>query len=261
MISILRKAIAQLRPGGRLTTFADRYRIAGMLSVLPLGLPRILTLFGSDKERAGQHSYGQSYHALLRKFRYKKTKLLEIGLLAGDSILAWRCFFPFGTTIGIDIDDKAHLAGLRTRIYRADQGSAADLADLCDREGPFDIIIDDGSHYNHHQIFSFTRLFPHLRDGGMYIIEDVQTSFWNGTQLGMTWDGCPISDPAFGKTCYGTFLELAKYLNHAEFISSDALDAGFMALGRQIVRISFEHNVITIHKGDNGLVSNVIGRN
>ena len=82
--------------------------------------------------------------------RYKPVKLLEIGVLEGDLLLAWRGFFPFGTTVGIDIAPKAHLAGNRTRIYTADQGSAADLARVCQQEGPFDIIIDDGSHLGWH---------------------------------------------------------------------------------------------------------------
>ncbi len=260
MVSSIRKVIARLRPGGRLTTFRDRYRIAAALSLFPIPLTAILRLFGSDKQQIGQHAYGEAYHALLRPFRYKPTKLLEIGLLSGDSILAWRCFFPFGTTIGIDIDSKDHLAGKRTRIYRADQGSASDLALLCEREGPFDIIIDDGSHFNHHQIFSFRHLFPHLRDGGIYIIEDVQTSFWNDMQLGIDWDGRHITDPGFRGTCYGEFLELAKYLNHSEFMTHEDVDAALLNLGRQIVRISFEHNVITIIKGPNGLASNVLHR-
>ena len=260
MLSSIRQAIARRRPGGQLTTFRDRHRIAALLSPLPLPLPTILSLFGSDKQRQGHHSYGGAYHALLRPVRYKPAKLLEIGLLSGASILAWRCFFPFATTIGIDIDPKDHMAGDRTRIYLADQGSAADLDRLCAKEGPFDIIIDDGSHYNHHQIFSFQHLFPHLKDGGIYIIEDVQTSFWTGRLLNMTWDGSPIGAPEFPSTCYGYFLELAKYLNHAEFLTLDGTDPALVDLGRKITRISFEHNVITICKGSNDDPSNVVRR-
>jgi hypothetical protein len=257
MLSRIRNVIGRHRSGGRLTTFRDRYRIAAALSLFPLPLAVILRLFGSDKQRPGEHSYGEAYHAVFRLYRYKATRLLEIGLLSGDSILAWRCFFPFGRTIGIDIDPKHHLAGKRTRIYQADQGSASDLAALCEREPTFDIIIDDGSHFNRHQIFSFRQLFPHLRDGGIYIIEDVQTSFWNDTQLGIEWDGRHITDPDFRSTCFGEFLELAKYLNHSEFMTLNDVDPLLLKLGRQIDRICFEHNVITISKGQNSLASNV----
>ena len=140
--------------------------------------------------------------------------LIHGGILNGESLLAWRCFFPFGTTIGIDIEAKPGMAGGRTRVYTADQGSAADLDMVCEREGPFDIIVDDGSHLSHHQIFTFERLFPSLKEGGVYVIEDVQTSFWPGAEMGAHWDGAHLGTPAFGNTCYGVFVELAKYLNH-----------------------------------------------
>ena len=261
MASSLTRQIARLRPDGRLTTYRDRYRIASLLSFVPLPLARIFALFGSDKERQGGHAYGQAYEGLLRKLRYKPVKLLEIGLLAGDSLLSWRAYFPFATTIGIDIEPKQHMAGNRTRIYQADQGSGADLTKLCQQEGPFDVILDDGSHYNHHQLFSFRHLFPHLKDGGLYIIEDVQTSFWTGRYFNMTWDGAHVADPEFPQTCYGVFLELAKYLNHMEFSTTRGTDPAMMDLGRQIVRIAFEHNIITIWKGRNDLPSNAIGPN
>jgi demethylmacrocin O-methyltransferase len=241
-----------------MTTYRDRYKIASILSLLPLSLPRIIALFGSDKQRNDGHSYGRVYHTLFRPFRYKPVRLLEIGLLSGDSILAWRCFFPFGTTIGIDIEPKGHLAGKRTRVYQADQASAPDLDAFCTREGPFDIIIDDGSHYSRHQLFSFHHLLPHLKDGGLYVIEDVQTSFWSGTVSGTTWDGNRIDVPEFRQTCYGEFLELAKYLNHAEFMTLRNTDAKLLDAARQIARIAFEHNIITIWKGQNSQPSNVI---
>lgn len=256
MLTSIRQCIAAVRRDGRLTTYKDRYRFASLASWFPLPLPRILTLFGSDKQRSGQHSYGSTYAVLFRPFRYKRIKLLEIGLLYGESLLAWRCFFPFGTTVGIDIEPKEHLAGNRTRTYVADQGSASDLAAVCQREGPFDIVIDDGSHLNHHQLFSFNQIFPSLKDGGLYIIEDVQTSFWPGGETNSDWDGRRITEPEFGQTCYGVFLELAKYLNHAEFITLRDTDPAMSELGKQIIRIAFEHNMIVIWKGRNDQLSN-----
>ena len=64
-----------------------------MLSFLCLPLPFILKLFGSDKEKAGEHSYGATYAAVFAPYRFKAAKILEIGLLAGDSLLAWRLLF------------------------------------------------------------------------------------------------------------------------------------------------------------------------
>jgi hypothetical protein len=248
-------------PEGRLTTYRDRHRIASLIALLPISLPRVLKMFGSDKHKHGHHNYGPAYERLFQSLRYRKLKILEIGVLAGDSLLAWRAFFPRAITVGLDVDDKSSLAiGKRTRIYHGSQAVSSDLDRLCAAEGPFDIVIDDGSHRSVDQLFTFERLFPHLRNGGLYVIEDVQTSFWSGVVIGMQWDGSHIDDPRFANTCFGWFLDLAKYLNHAEFETLDGVDSTKMQFGRQIGRIVFEHNIIAVWKCPNNDPSNCIRR-
>ena len=66
-----------------------------------------------------------------------------------------------------------------------------------------------------------TTFFEHLRDAGFYVIEDSQTSSWPGP-----FGGAHISDPAFAQTCTGELLELAKYLNHAEFQNNEGIAPG-----------------------------------
>ena len=229
--------------GGRLTSYQDRYRIAATLSVLPLRLEWVMRLFGSDKHQHGQHDYGRRYHELFRPLRYRPLKLLEIGILSGASLLGWRAFLPRATIVGCDIEPKAQFSHRRIRTHRTDQSSPTDLAALATAEGPFDVIIDDGSHINAHQVNTFYTLFEHLRGGGIYVIEDIQTSFWPGP-----FGGAHVSDPAFAQTCTGEMLELAKYVNHAEFRNLDGLDFRRLTFARNIRRISFEHNMITVWK-------------
>ena len=260
MLTLLKHLFLQPAHPGRRTTYQDRYLIASLLSLFPLSLPFILKLFGSDKQKPGEHSYGATYEEVFRRYRFQKAKILEIGLLAGDSLLSWRCYFPRATIIGADIEPKPQMAGSRTRIYTVDQSAAADLDRMVAQEGPFDIIIDDGSHLNAHQVFTFYHLFDSLKDGGVYVIEDIQTSFWSGEVRGFQWDGKPITDPGFNETFYGEALELAKYVNHAEFLSLDGVDPRRLALGRQITRVAFEHNLIFIWKGDNAQASNYVER-
>lgn len=236
---------------GRLTSYRDRYWIAAGLSILPLRLEWVMRLFGSDKQQEGQHAYGRSYHEMFRALRHRPIKLLEVGVLSGSSLTAWRAFFPRATVVGCDIRPKAHLNYRRIRTYLTDQSNPTDLAALAAAEGPFDVIIDDGSHVNAHQVTTFYSLFEHLRDGGTYVIEDSQTSFWPGP-----FGGAHVSDPAFAQTCIGEMLELAKYLSHAEFRSSEGIDPRRLAHARNIRRISFEHNMIILNKGDNNLPSN-----
>ena len=72
-------------PDGRLTTYKDRHRIASLLSLVPMSMPQIMLLFGTDKQRQGQHSYGKTYQRLFRDARYQRLKILEIGVLSGRS--------------------------------------------------------------------------------------------------------------------------------------------------------------------------------
>ena len=242
-----------------------RYRslswIASLVSLLPIPLWRLLRWAGSDKEMPGHHQYGRTYHALFRHLKYRRTRLLEIGIggydfhIGGHSLLAWQAFFPFGTIVACDIQPKPMLAGRRRHIYRTDQSSATDLAVLAEREGPFDIVIDDGSHLSAHQIFTFHELFPALRLDGIYVIEDVQTSYWPGKIGATEWDGAMMDTPEFTRTCVGYFCDLLKYVNHSEFVPGQRYDPIKMKLGKHIKSITFEHNLIIIAKGNNQAAS------
>jgi hypothetical protein len=252
------KDFAARRPQGRLTTHGERYSLAALLCLFRLPLPWILSLFGTDKQKEGGHSFAAAYADFLRPFRAKRLKLLEIGLLNGSSLLAWRAYFPRASIVGIDILLKPEMARGRVRVYQGDQGSAADLDRVCANEAPFDIVIDDGSHLSRHQLFSFYHLFPHLKDGGIYVIEDVQTSYWRGPVGEGEWDGNDPFSPEFKDTCVGQFLELAKYLNHAEFLSNEHVDPRCVTLAKQIRRMAFEHNLIFVWKGPNVEPSNFL---
>ena len=67
-----------------------------------------------------------------------------------------------------------------TSVEIGNQADPAFLADLAATHGPFDAILDDGSHVCAHQIASFENLWPHLADGGVYMVEDCHTSYWPG---------------------------------------------------------------------------------
>jgi hypothetical protein len=238
------------------------YVLSHILCMLPIPLYVILRLCLSDKHQVYQHLYGYTYHRLLKKYKYRPIKILEIGIggygrrLGGESLNSWQAYFPFASIIGCDIQPKSKLATPRTKIYQLDQSNKADLERLRTMEGRFDIVIDDGSHLSAHQILTFENLFPSLKKGGIYIIEDVQTSFWSHS----IWDGASINDPAFQTTCMGYFLDLAKYLSHSEFTDFSDVDAHKLELAKAIKQIIFECNLIIVIAGDNTRPSNIIGR-
>lgn len=132
---------------------------------------------GTDKGPSG-HGYTAVYFDRLSRLTRRRFKMLEIGVLAGASARMWEEFFPLAEIRGIDIDPacSAHAAG-RVSIDIVDQGNRADMQAYADREGGFELVIDDGGHRMHQQILGFEVLFPALLPGGMYIVEDTHTSY------------------------------------------------------------------------------------
>lgn len=127
-----------------------------------------------------QHCYTILYDNLFHQKRNDKLKILEIGVYLGNSIKMWADYFPNATILGIDngeICPSSVMEGIKTdRIYTeyCDQSNREDLQRIINKYGSdFDIIIDDGSHYQKHQQVSWGFLFPHLKSKGIYIIEDL----------------------------------------------------------------------------------------
>ena len=131
---------------------------------------------GTDKNST-YHNYLQHYEKELYDRRKESITLLEIGVHTGASLRTWQEYFINGSITGVDIDPAclSHAAE-RTKIILANQSNNDDLQRLASL-GPWDFIIDDGSHVWDDQIMSFQTLFPSISCNGLYIIEDMQTSY------------------------------------------------------------------------------------
>jgi hypothetical protein len=138
----------------------------------------------------GNHEFGGStyldiYDKYLSGLREQPIKLLEIGVRDGCSHRMWREYFPKAMIYGIDIDPRCkQYQSDRIKIFVGSQSDAEITnAAVKDAGGQFDVILDDGSHVNELTIKSFNLLFPHVRAGGLYIIEDLGCSYL-GKDLG-----------------------------------------------------------------------------
>ncbi len=230
-------------------------RLAEELRALGRGhdLDRLGHIYGTDK--VGHHTYTPHYLHHFRPFKYKKVRLLEIGVggyrnprYGGNSLRMWKKYFPFGRITSVDIHDKSLLQERRIRIYQGSQADRAFMEQVVAEAGPFDIIIDDGSHINAHVIESFRILFPTLKTGGIYVVEDLQTSYWDDFGGSST----ELNDP---NTSMGFFKGLVDGLNHAEILRPDHVPTYF---DRHIRSMHFYHNLLFIHKGDNSEPSNIV---
>lgn len=137
-------------------------------------LQQIGEKYGTDKATA--HRYCDFYQKYLPNPEYFTGRLLEIGVKDGASLRMWREYYPHAQQIvGIDINPPIHVPGCD--IIQMDQCDIYALGVL----GAFDIIIDDGSHMTLHQQISFhTLFFYQLNLGGIYVMEDLHTSFYDG---------------------------------------------------------------------------------
>lgn len=97
--------------------------------------------------------------------------------MGGNSLRMWQQYFPRALIHGIDITEKRHRYGPRVRTFQGDQNNSTFLQKFCHEMGPFDIVIDDGSHINADVKKSFDVLFPHLTSPGLYVIEDLEKSY------------------------------------------------------------------------------------
>jgi len=131
---------------------------------------------GTDKS-SEIHDYLNAYEAAFRHLRDESFQLIEIGVHKGASINMWAEYFPRATLVGIDISPACmDYATDRITIRLGNQGDAGFLADLAATTDPL-IVIDDGSHVWQHQIQTFRALFPIVRAGGFFVVEDIHTSF------------------------------------------------------------------------------------
>lgn len=218
-------------------------------------LNKLASIYGSDKW--GRHFYTQHYQNHLKRLKYKKIKLLEIGVggysnpyRGGSSLGMWKKYFPFAKIYAIDIHDKSFFQEDRINIFQGSQVDEGFLENVVRKSGALDVIIDDGSHMNDHVIRSFQFLFPKLKDGGIYIIEDTQTSYWKRY-------GGNFEDPVHAGTTLSFLKSLTDGLNHKEF-PIPGYEPNYY--DKKIVSMHFYHNMVFIYKGNNDEPSNLVDK-
>lgn len=203
---------------------------------------------GTDK--VTHHGYHRFYHSFLKDTRLECKGIFEIGIDRTASIKLWKEYFPqahiYGMDIGFSIDED------RVTIFKGDQNNVMDL-EMCIQKfkHPISFINDDGSHIPEHQILSFNHLFKVLQDGGIYIIEDIETSYW-------TKNDCYGYPTNYGyknpKSCIELFKPVVDFINK-EFLTSEnktnllkELDMFSIDILEMISTITFCQNCIIIKK-------------
>jgi len=136
----------------------------------------------TDKSDANHTFLGQNYlHVYEQHFeriRERVNRILEIGIGDGNSLRLWRSYFPNAQVWGLDINPALAIqVEDRIRVVIGNQSDPQCLASLAEQAGGFDLIIDDGSHIVASTLDSFKVLWPAVRSGGTYAIEDTGISY------------------------------------------------------------------------------------
>jgi len=122
--------------------------------------------------------YFDAYDRYFSKFRGSDTGVLEIGTTAGGGLQMWKNYFGKEASIyGIDIRPAAMFEEEQIRCFLGDQEDQDFLDRVIKKIPKLDLIIDDGGHSMKQQIGSFIKLWPHLKPGGIYLVEDLATSY------------------------------------------------------------------------------------
>ena len=215
-------------------------------------LTKLAIRHGADKW--GPHFYTPVYHGLFGHLRERPIRLLEIGVggyefrkVGGASLAMWADYFPAGRIVGIDIAEKELNLGPRVHIVRGSQSDERFLTQLATERGPFDIVIDDGSHVPEDVVKSFWTLFPTLVKSAFYVIEDIQTAFWP------SFGGSPVDG---GETIKLAHMIL-QALNYAE-IRVAKPDWQPPPSASMIRSFRAYHNMFVVEKGDNSEPSNAL---
>lgn len=123
------------------------------------------------------HGYLEHYERVLGSQREKIRTVLEIGVMAGGSLRMWRDYFPQATIYGVDIDGATMFEEERIKTFCGSQDDAGFIVHVSNETGPLDLIVDDGSHRGAHHVISWKLLWPVLKDGGWYAVEDCQSIY------------------------------------------------------------------------------------
>jgi hypothetical protein len=124
--------------------------------------------------------YFDIYDRHFSRFKNKEITILEIGVSHGGSLQMWKEYFgPKAKIYGIDINPLCKdLEEDNIKIFIGSQSDPDFLKEVKKSIPKIDILIDDGGHTMEQQIVSYEVLFDHVLDNGVYLCEDLHTSYW-----------------------------------------------------------------------------------
>lgn len=209
----------------------------------------LLTIFNEQLAlRSGKWSeYFDVYETHFEKFVGKAPTVVEVGVERGGSLEMWLKYFgPDAKIYGIDNTPQIeNVEGVH--LIHGDQGNPEFWDKFLETVPSIDVFVDDGSHINSHQILTFCKVWPKISPNGVFICEDMHTSYW--------------SEYGGGLQKSGTFIEFAKQMIdclNMDHLRNVSPAEHFKELTKEIKSIMFYDGQVVFTKGKkkNIMVSN-----
>lgn len=198
-------------------------------------------------------SYLDYYDEVFSSRKNENINLLEVGVQNGGSLETWAEYFSNAKNIiGCDIDEKCQYLKFddsRIKLIVSDIKSEYTYEEINKYCNDFDIIIDDGSHFSVDILTTFIVFFQMLKPGGIYIVEDTHTLYWQ------SWGG----ERTNKYNAYIFFKKMIDVINHQFWSSEGSIDSLYsdfftpnhvpsFILDGWIESVEFRNSVITIKK-------------
>lgn len=168
--------------------------------------------YGTDKS-SNHHDFLKVYEQYFESVRNKNISLIEIGYggyefedRGGESARTWYEYFPNAKFVYVDLYNKIGAMNDRTDFFQGSQTDKHLLKTIIEREAGAEkrVVIDDASHINPLTIETFEIVFPLLKSGDLYFVEDVHTSYWS--EHGYEGNECTAAS--------GTTMQFFSFLTH-----------------------------------------------
>ena len=194
-------------------------------------------LSNTDRPIHKNMHYFPIYERYFSGFRNRPVIMLEIGTGGGGSSQMWKRYLgPYARIVTVDINpSRAEYEDEQVKVRIGDQSDTKFLTELIDEFGAPDIILDDGSHVMEHVIATFRHLYPLMAHNGIYMVEDMHTSYWENY-------GGGLERP-------GSFIELCKKL--IDEMNYDATSGRIppTQFSQQTISMQFFNSVVVFERG------------
>lgn len=198
-------------------------------------------------------SYLSYYDTLFAPLRHAPISMLEIGVQNGGSLETWSTYFTEARQfIGCDIDPKCaslRYEDPRVQVVVGDANAAPTFQKILGLCPQFDVVIDDGSHVSTDIINSFINYFPHVKPGGIYVVEDAHCLYMNAYGGGILneYSGYGFFKRLVDVTSFQFWKDDLSIQNYFRTFFDTRATPGFILDG-WVESIEFRNSIITIRK-------------